>query len=81
MLSFQFFNAMKNVKYVVLENKQTEDRRGNSVLGHHKTAALEVSRINGGGGGGWAGEKEEEKKNPETTFLTKKSLQFSDSIR
>lgn len=31
LLSLQFFNAMQNVKYVILENKQTEDRRENSV--------------------------------------------------
>lgn len=40
LLSFQIFNAMQNVKYVVLDEEQTEARRGNSVIGHHKTAAL-----------------------------------------
>lgn len=60
MLSFRFFNAMQNVKYVVLENKQPEGRRGNSVLGHHKIAAPEVSKINvGGGGRGWEGGRRE----------------------
>lgn len=80
MLSFRFFNAMQNVKYVVLENKQPEGRRGNSVLGHHKIAALEVSKINvGGGGRGWEGGRREKKQR--LHFKTKKSLQLSGSIR
>lgn len=74
LLSFQFFNAMQNVKYVILENKQTEDRRGNSILGHHKTAALEVSRINGRGGVEGLGRKEEKEEKNRDNILKPKNL-------
>lgn len=31
---FLFYNVMQNVKYVALENKKTEDKKGCYVLGH-----------------------------------------------